>query len=149
MKDSGTDLQIPPMAYLLARNRIPTFYVNGSPMRDYIAKEGVEQTMHITFERLLEECLELHKQKDSDYAGKEPYSNFMVSAKFGERPDRAVMVRLSDKFERVCTLLCKEKNNEAPAVSDEKLEDTLRDLLNYAGMMIVVRSILRERGELV
>lgn len=103
----------------------------------------------LTFEHLLAVCLDLHRRKDSDYAGSAPYANFMASTEYGQRPDRAVMVRLADKFHRVCELLVKEQDGREPEVTDERLEDTLLDLLNYSGIMLVVRDMLRRSGRLV
>ncbi len=121
-----------------------------SPLLTFsVAPDPTNPDAPLTFERLLQECAELHRLKDSDYAGSEPYANFMFSYAYGQRPDRAVMTRLSDKFRRVCELLIKEQAGTEPAVTDESLEDTLRDLLNYAGIMLVLRDTLRRSDRLV
>jgi len=53
----------------------------------------------------------------------------------------AVLVRLSDKFQRVKTLMLKGCGPEV----DESIEDTLIDLANYALMEVVARRL--ENGE--
>lgn len=51
-----------------------------------------------------------------------------------ERWDVALLVRLSDKFERLCTLV-----ETGTAEVDETIEDTLLDLANYCIMELVER----------
>lgn len=53
----------------------------------------------------------------------------------------AVLVRLSDKFQRVKTLMLKGGSPEV----DESIEDTLIDLANYALMEVVARRMENER----
>ncbi len=107
----------------------------------------VVEWIPLTLETLLEECIDLHERKDSDYAGDVPYANFMSSTRFGMRPDHAIMVRLSDKYNRVLTLLEKERRGQDPRVA-ESIDDTLRDLLNYAGIMAVVRNTMCQQETL-
>ena len=53
----------------------------------------------------------------------------------------AVLVRLSDKFQRVKTLMLKGGSPEV----NESIEDTLIDLANYALMEVVARRMKNER----
>lgn len=52
-----------------------------------------------------------------------------------ERWDVALLVRLSDKYERLCTLV----ETGTAEVVDEKIEDTLKDLANYCIMELMER----------
>ena len=57
----------------------------------------------------------------------------MTRAEFG---NQAILIRLSDKFFRLKTLL---QSGSAAQVSDESIEDTLLDLANYCLMEVVER----------
>jgi hypothetical protein len=96
-----------------------------------------------TYAEVLDECEALHVAKDHDYADGQPYANFFASRRYGERPDHAIMTRLSDKFNRLCSLVAMEKRNEEAHVN-ETMDDTLRDIVNYAAIMLVVRDMLSE-----
>lgn len=97
-------------------------------------------TEPLTVEKVLTQCAALHAAKDSDYAGGVRYGNFLSSNRFGVRPHIGVMVRLSDKYNRVVVLLQKERAGEARRVLDESIDDTLRDLVNYAGIMAALHT---------
>lgn len=73
--------------------------------------------------------------KCKDYAGtEEPLRNFEDAANIaGVTPEQGLLVRMADKIARVRNLT---KNNSlSGAVEDEKLEDTLMDLSNYAAIL--------------
>lgn len=81
-----------------------------------------------THKRLLDEMHDLYKRKNADYGDsfsqlRKRYPNF-------------VCMRIFDKLNRLETLM--QKGYEAQ-VTDEKLEDTLMDIANYAIMEIVER----------
>lgn len=70
-------------------------------------------------------------QKNHDYGGGEEYKNFEMVARYGICPVvTGIMVRLSDKWSRLTTLLTRE-----PIVEDEKVEDTIDDMINYLAIM--------------
>ena len=76
----------------------------------------------------LDEMHELYKRKNADYGDsfsqlRKRYPNF-------------VCMRLFDKLNRLDTLM---QSGYEAKVSDEKLEDTLMDIANYAIMEIVER----------
>lgn len=73
------------------------------------------------FALFLAEELELYKKKRRDYG---PYP-------INETGVVGLMVRIHDKVHRVMNLSEDGKNIE---VSDERLEDTLKDIANYANM---------------
>lgn len=83
-------------------------------------KDGVE--------RVFEECLELYKRKNHDYSNKGESAFDKAYNKMGAK---SLWLRLNDKFTRFESLLF--ADDEAQ-VKDEKIEDTLLDLINYAAM---------------
>jgi len=83
------------------------------------------------FEEVMKEIEELSKKKNHDY-GCDSLTRF---GNFG------IAVVLLQKMDRLKTFYDKEGKLK---VDDEKLEDTLKDVVNYAIYMI-----LQERGQLV
>lgn len=81
---------------------------------------------------LCHKALELMKQKNADYAGskgKTPFANFEVCENMRiTKTETGMLVRLCDKFSRLSSF------NEAGVfqVRDEKLEDTIIDVINYS-----------------
>ena len=84
---------------------------------------------------LFKELQELHEAKDSDYAGKEPLSNFKRCEDFGVPAWKGTLIRMSDKWSRLLSLVGKDGNH---AVKGEGLDDTLRDLAVYAIITLVL-----------
>ena len=100
--------------------------------------EVLFQTAQDTFQK----CLNTMAAKNHDYAKdlEDALRNFkaveffkLTSAPIG------VLVRLSDKFMRICNLV----NTEAK-VKDEAIEDTIDDMINY---LIIFKACLKERKE--
>lgn len=83
-------------------------------------KDGVEQ--------VFEECLELYKRKNHDYSNNGESAFDKAYKKMGAK---SLWLRLNDKFTRFESLLFAEDEAQ---VKDEKIEDTLLDLINYAAM---------------
>lgn len=76
-----------------------------------------------THEKLCGDALELMKKKNQDYgANDDPYRNFHQFGLLG------ILVRMSDKLARLQTF----SERGSFAVNDEGLEDTVKDLINYA-----------------
>lgn len=76
--------------------------------------------------------VEIIKRKNSDYAeNTDVFKNFRFAELVGVKPDRAILVRISDKLARISNLL--EKEN---LVKDETIEDTLIDLINYSAILV-------------
>ncbi len=89
---------------------------------DVVKEECCKETpcQDSTFESILQNMLSTYKAKNKDYGN----SFDKTLNEFGLL---ASVIRMSDKMERIKTLI----NTEA-AVKDEKIEDTLLDLANYA-----------------
>jgi len=92
-------------------------------------------TGHPEFYELLEKMKEIHSNKDHDYGDGNALSNFRESLKLGVNPFIGVLIRMSDKWSRICTLA---KNDRM--VEDEKIEDTLLDLAIYSLIAIIIRN---------
>ncbi len=97
-----------------------------------------------TFIKRMEEehmlCVEISRKKNADYAGAEDaFLNFKACEIYGINAEKAIIVRLSDKLVRVANLLTREAQ-----VKDESVDDTLRDLSNYA--LILKLLIESKRG---
>lgn len=80
-----------------------------------------------TFCKYLQQMQNTYQAKNADYGD----SFDKLCNEFGLT---APIIRLSDKLERIKTL---SKNNSSRQVADERIEDTLLDLANYAIMTLV------------
>lgn len=83
--------------------------------------------------KLLDEMHDLYERKNADYG-----DSF---AQLRKRYPNFVCMRIFDKLNRLETLM---QTGYEAQVSDEKLEDTLMDIANYAIMEIVERKIDEE-----
>lgn len=89
---------------------------------------------HSDFYKLLEELKEIHSNKNHDYANEDPLSNFRISEKMGIPAWKGCLVRISDKFSRICNFAKKEELK----TKDENIEDTLKDLAVYSLICIIL-----------
>jgi hypothetical protein len=81
------------------------------------------------FDELVEEIKKLHEMKNKDYAEEQDaLSNFRISERFGIPAWKGCLVRISDKFSRICQLSTKTE----PSVKSETIIDTLKDLATYS-----------------
>lgn len=82
----------------------------------------------------VEADLGISEKKNSDYADSEdPFQNFKGVEHWGIcTVEQGLMVRISDKMQRVSNLLKREA-----AVSDESIVDTLSDARNYLNILQV------------
>ena len=75
---------------------------------------------------------ELMKKKNADYAGRggnEPFANFTRTEAMGvTTTERGILVRMVDKMSRLSSFM---ESGEFK-VDDEKLEDTILDMINYS-----------------
>lgn len=79
------------------------------------------------FNELAQSMCELYEKKNNDYG-----DSFSISCtKYGPI---AALTRMSDKFNRIENLILKRQTQK---VEDEKIEDTLIDLANYAMMTVL------------
>lgn len=97
----------------------------------------------MTTDEFLDELADLHsammsitKAKNADYAWEaDPFNNFrQCEAMSICSIEQGFLVRLSDKWSRICNLIGNQKDN---AVLDEKIEDTLVDMANYCLILSV------------
>ena len=83
------------------------------------------------FLTLLDQMRDLHKRKNDGYAGKDnqdPWANFREAEKLGLTPFQGCLVRLGDKYSRICNL-SRNPNNEQVG---ESIRDTLLDNAIYS-----------------
>ena len=87
-----------------------------------------------SFKDVLDEMYETCKRKNADYAGdRDPFYNFSLCESFKiTDTKRGMLVRMSDKFARICNLL----DTEAQ-VKDEAVTDTLQDLAVYSILLML------------
>jgi len=79
-------------------------------------------------------ALDILRKKRVDYSGyDDPFRNLRLAEHLGIHPVKGVMIRLSDKVSRVCSLI--DQHSDSGLV-EEKLEDTLADILNYVGIAV-------------
>ena len=81
------------------------------------------------FSKTLKTMDKVQRAKNHDYSGVvDPFANFELVEKFGVcSTEEGIVVRMTDKLSRISRLL----KGDAK-VLDEKVEDTLIDLANYA-----------------
>lgn len=105
-----------------------------------LTRQGLIDSMERTYQM----GVEIVKRKNSDYATtSDALSNFKVIEHLGVvEYKRAMLVRMADKFARISNLM---KDDKLPQVLDEKLEDTLLDLINYAA---ILKAALEEEQDL-
>ena len=100
---------------------------------------------HPEFYNLIWKMMEIHSIKNKSYGLGSPLGNFMMSKTFGVSPWKGCLVRMSDKWSRLCNLVLKmDDPNYADAINMEGIEDTLVDLANYSLLCII---LLREEKE--
>lgn len=87
---------------------------------------------------IFEELKQLHIDKDADYGGGDSLSNFRLCEAFGVPAWKGSLIRMSDKFSRIVSLM---KKGGMHSVNDEGLEDTLKDIAVYA----IITLALKER----
>ena len=107
-------------------------------MHEKVIKQDKDLTVFEQFNSLLAQMSETFKKKNHDYAGEDPFSNFRQSEKIGIPAWKGCMVRLGDKWSRLCQLAMK---GEAE-IKDETFEDTCMDLAIYA---LILRMLKREK----
>ncbi len=95
------------------------------------------------FVELLTEINDIYHAKNEDYNDGDKWSNFDICNKIGVETTKGIIVRMTDKFYRVLSLIKKHYKGIDPAVLEEKIEDTLKDLAVYS--LIAVLSLKREK----
>jgi hypothetical protein len=96
--------------------------------RDQYIKDFIDET---------QEMLNLTTRKNHDYGGDtDPFKNFRDFGELG------ILVRMSDKFARIRTALQERRDLK---VSDETIEDTIRDLAVYTIILQVYRKANKDK----
>lgn len=95
--------------------------------------------------KYLEAVWSTHQKKNSDYSDAgvdedgDVFSNFRKSAdSAGVDVLTSVLVRMTDKWERLCNLHKKAQRGEGPAVADESQVDAALDLIGYAAIYLAL-----------
>ncbi len=90
--------------------------------------------------RTFAKAIGIVEQKNADYATQEnPWANFQTSQILDVSVEKAILVRTLDKIVRVNNLL------EHPAyVTEESIEDTLLDAINYLALLKAYRELERK-----
>ncbi len=89
------------------------------------------------FDALLRRMGRIHDAKRRDYANdNNPLGNFEAARMLGVTPLTGILIRMTDKFTRVCNL---SRQGAEQHVADESLEDTLIDLANYSLLALLSR----------
>lgn len=108
-------------------------------MEDKITLEQVLQCR----KEMYDKAVAIIAKKGRDYNRKQQDAgdtlfNMKVSTILGitDTPQQGVMVRLSDKFMRLCSLF---DAAQSPANKDESFEDTVMDFHNYLDYMVLFR----------
>ena len=90
---------------------------------------------HPDFYKLLDKIEEIHSNKNHDYSGEgDPFRNFKMSEAMGIPAWKGCLIRMGDKYSRLCSFARKEEYK----VKDENIEDTLMDLAIYALIDIIL-----------
>ena len=96
-------------------------------------KEPVENEFMEEYKKIVTETMELCVKKNKDY-GSSVQDTF---EKFG---DISYLVRITDKYNRICSLL-----NREGEVKDESIDDTIRDMANYAFLWLASRNLKEKK----
>ena len=87
------------------------------------------------FYELLNTIKNLHDAKQHDYGAKEDiFANFRLSALTGISPWKGSVVRMGDKYSRICSFI---KNGDFK-FKEENIKDTLLDMAIYSLITIVL-----------
>ncbi len=100
------------------------------------------------FKDYIQRMVDLEERKGHDYASVEdPFKNFLECENLEIcSAEKGILVRMADKITRVSNLIDKQ---EAAHVADEKLDDTLIDLANYAIILACYLKVksMKEKSE--
>lgn len=96
---------------------------------------ALDRVTYEDFLRCIGELRELHDNKNADYGTREdPFANFRMSSQCGIPPWVGAVVRMGDKYSR----LCKFARYREFKVKEETVEDTFKDMAVYSiiGMLL-------------
>jgi hypothetical protein len=126
----------------IRKNRFDEDFNNGTACPVPKILIGVEMSKgHPAFKGLLADMLAIHEAKAADYGGHgTPLNNLWQSRSLGIDPFVGTLLRMGDKWARICQLSQKEEG----AVKEETITDTLMDLAAYALLAVIVRRELQQ-----
>lgn len=107
-------------------------------MKTTVKRPSNKRPGHPKFYKLLELMADTYAKKNEDYSGGNPLGNFLECRRAGIDEIDGLLTRIGDKFARVYSLNVKRKKGKGPAVTNEKLEDTLLDLSVYSLIGIIL-----------
>jgi len=86
-------------------------------------------------------CFKICEEKNNDYANSDnPFKNFESSTIFGIHPVKGILLRITDKLQRVNTFC----ENGQLSVKTESVDDALEDVINYC---ILAKGIIKKSKE--
>lgn len=84
------------------------------------------------FDKTLQNCRGTMVGKNNDYAGdSDPLKNFHSYAMVGVDPRKGILTRMVDKLSRLSNFA----EDKEMKIVDEKVDDTIEDLINYAVLL--------------
>lgn len=86
-------------------------------------------------QKTFEKCVDVMKKKNADYSNSDinAFRNFQVVEQLGIMDvKKGMLVRMSDKFTRITTLL---SNDGDAKVKEESVRDTIEDFINYLAIL--------------
>ena len=92
-------------------------------------KEPVENEFMEEYKKIVTETMGLCVKKNKDYGSS-------VQDAFEKFGDISYLVRITDKYNRICSLL-----NREGEVKDESIDDTIRDMANYSFLWLASRNL--------
>lgn len=103
---------------------------------DYKTKREILMELH---NDMFIQCRDIMIAKNADYSGSsgDPFSNFRIAEVFGMHPVDGIILRTTDKLQRIKSYISKGKLE----VRNEGFEDACRDIINY---MILIMGIIND-----
>lgn len=90
----------------------------------------------VLFKEITDDLFEVYKMKNNDYGNS-------VGDTYQRYGDVSFLVRIEDKINRLKSLTV---DNKKQQVADEKVEDTIKDLINY-GILWYIERLINNKGE--
>lgn len=98
-------------------------------------KDGIN-SREVLFKEITDDLFEVYKMKNNDYGNS-------VGDTYQRYGDVSFLVRIEDKINRLKSLTV---DNKRQQVADEKVEDTIKDLINY-GILWYIERLINNKGE--
>ena len=94
-----------------------------------------------SIENSYKEAMEIIEKKNADYAVESnPFRNFEYATYCNVSVEKAILVRISDKFARLANLI--DKGEENRQVLDETTADTIVDICNY---LVILKAYMEDK----